>query len=64
MSAPPADFVLTKEAAARLRVSQATVRRLCAKRTIEATKVGRGWRIYASALAAITTPPGTESDAA
>lgn len=64
MTAEAEPFVLASEAAGVLRVSERTVRRLCAKRTIEATKVGRGWRIYASALAAITTPPATESDAA
>lgn len=64
MTAGAEPFVLASEAAGVLRVSERTVRRLCAKNKIEATKVGRGWRIYASALAAITTPPATESDAA
>lgn len=62
MTAEADQFVLPTEAAEALRISERTVRRLCAKGDL-AVKVGGRWRIYASRLARITSPPA-DGDAA
>lgn len=48
---PPSEFITIPEVAARLRISQMSVRRMIARGELAGVQIGRQWRIPAQAMA-------------